>query len=89
MDREQRIILNKPSEPSEYSYSECCKIESGVHQGSVLGPLQFLLCINNLPFRLPYSLATLFARDSLFWGKCDRSINILPSVKYYLNPICV
>ena len=57
--RKQRVILNG-------QYSSWAAIEAGVPQGSILGPLLFLIYINNLSDDLA-SDAKLFADDtSLF-----------------------
>ena len=47
--------------------STFCSIENidiGVLQGSCLGPLPFLVCINDLPFALKKAKATMYADDT-------------------------
>ena len=58
-DRQQRVVLNG-------QHSKWAPVLAGVPQGSILGPLLFLIYINDLPNNLE-SLAKLFADDtSLF-----------------------
>ena len=58
-NRNQRVILNG-------QYSSWAKVETGVHQGPILGPLLFLIYINDLSENL-VSNPKLFADDtSLF-----------------------
>ena len=58
-DRKQRVVLNG-------HHSKWANIEAGVPQGSILGPLLFLIYINDLPDNL-ISNSKLFADDaSLF-----------------------
>ena len=59
--REQRVVLNGQT-------SEWRKIMSGVPQGSVLGPLLFLIYINDLPDGIN-SLCKTFADDTSFFSK--------------------
>ena len=58
-ERKQRVILNG-------QYSTWTNVKAGVPQGSILGPLLFLICINDFPEDL-VSNPKLFADDvSLF-----------------------
>ena len=59
-DRKQRVTLNG-------SFSEYSKIESGVPQGSVLGPLLFLIYINDLEKNIK-SKIKFFADDTMLFS---------------------
>ena len=59
--REQRVVLNGQT-------SEWRKIMSGIPQGSVLGPLLFLVCINYLLDGIN-SLCKIFADDTVLFSK--------------------
>ena len=58
-DRYQRVVLNGQT-------SNWNKIKAGVPQGSILGPLFFLIYINDLPFELRCSAKLLADDTSLF-----------------------
>ena len=60
-NREQRVVLNGQT-------SEWRKIMSGIPQGSVLGPLLFLVYINDLPDGIN-SLCKIFADDTSLFSK--------------------
>ena len=57
--RKQQVIL-------EGEYSKPCSVDSGVPQGSVLGPLLFLCHINDLPQKVT-SRVRLFADDCIVY----------------------
>ena len=59
-DRKQRVVLNG-------SYSEYSSIESGVPQGSVLGPLLFLIYINDLERNIKSNIK-FFADDTMLFS---------------------
>ena len=60
-NREQRVVLNGQT-------SEWRKIKSGVPQGSALGPLLFLIYINDLPDGIT-SICKIFADDTSLFTK--------------------
>ena len=62
-NRQQRVVLEGKS-------SSWLELTSGVPQGSILGPLLFILYINDMPLKLRHSTIALFADDS----KCYRRI---------------
>ena len=62
-ERKQKVVIGN-------SYSNWCKIWSGVPQGSVLGPLLFIIFINDLPEAIRSS-CSIFADDT----KILKSIN--------------
>jgi hypothetical protein len=62
IDRSQRVLI-KDNYSGTY-YSEWNKVKRDVPQGSIMGLLLFLFCINDLPETIKYtSLPTLFADD--------------------------
>ena len=56
--------------------SDWRKINSGVPQGSLLGPLLFLIYVNNLPEGI-ISICKIFADDTLLFSKVTNTVNIL------------
>jgi hypothetical protein len=56
-DRQQRVIING-------EFSEWGKINAGVPQGSVLGPLLFLIFINDITYVIKHCKIRLFADDT-------------------------
>ena len=63
-DRQQRVIIN--GETSEWG-----RINAGVPQGSVLGPLLFLIFINDLAYVIRNCSIRLFADDTCLYLEID------------------
>ena len=78
-DRHQRVVLNGQS--SKWSH-----IKAGVPQGSILGPLLFLVYINDLPEGLTTS-AKLFADDTSLFSVVHDSAASSASLNYDLLKI--
>jgi hypothetical protein len=63
-DRKQRVIINGAK-------SEWGSIKAGVPQGSVLGPLLFLIFINDLTYVIRHCKIRLFADDTCLYIEVD------------------
>ena len=69
-DREQQCIVN-----GQLSFSK--KIICGVPPGSILGPLLFLLYINDMPDSLNNTTPSLYADDSEIYASSDNSSDLI------------
>ncbi len=78
-DRHQRVGING-------SYSEYSRVESGVPQGSVLGPLLFLIYINDLEQNLK-SNVKFYADDTMLYSVVQDPIVSAANLNHDLNLI--
>ena len=67
--------------------SDLMSIAHGVPQGSVLGPLLFLLYINDLPNAIPHSNIIPFADDTGFLHSHDNFIDLVSEMNNDLNKL--
>ena len=78
-DRKQRVVLNGQN-------SSLANIEAGVPQGSILGPLLFLIYINDLPDNLSTN-AKLFADDASLFSVVHDIATSSCDLNYDLNRV--
>ena len=80
-EREVQLFKNYLSGRSQYvnidgTHSHTKPIHYGVPQGSVLGPLLFLIFVNDLPAAVQHSVVNTYADDTALSYSCD--VNIAP-----------
>ena len=83
-DRKQKVTLNN-------IFSEFKKVKSGVPQGSILGPLLFVLFINDIGKKIsPGTNICLYANETKIWRpmKSERDCLVLQNDIDYLNKWC-
>ena len=77
-DRTQRCCING-------SLSDTLPITRGVPQGSILGPILFLLYINDLPLAIPDCNVDIYADDTTLWMANSNPLHIQHGLQGSLN----
>ena len=78
-DRTQYVIFKETD-------SDLMDIQWGVPQGSVLGPLLFIIYTNDLPISLKHSKCILFADDTTIYYSAKELTDIYNKINYDLAP---
>ena len=77
-DRTQRCCING-------SLSDALPITRGVPQGSILGPILFMLYINDLPLAIPDCNVDIYADDTTLWMANSNPLHIQHGLQGSLN----
>jgi hypothetical protein len=83
----QRVLIGDRSSSSYHGFLEWGKINHGVPQGSILGPLLFLFYVNDLPKIVQYnSKPNLFADNTSLIFSNSNCLDLKPIlIMYFFN----
>lgn len=81
-DRTQQVKFNNVTSSKR-------KTKYGVPQGSILGPILFLIYINDLKGELKYCKCKMFADDTIIYYSSSDSIEIVNKINYDLSKLSI